>query len=190
MTKLTTIIIVGAATMGLLLVLGTLVSGNNSDNLGCLSAEMENLCDEVKALGSLQFIVETDAETLLRLVDCHDPTVRRGAVYTLGERRVKAAVGALIKRLQDRDGHTRRIAARALGKIGAAGASQELIQVLEDRDETPAVRCEAAWALGMIRDSQADSSLTTVAAASRGRLREACLTARKNRDFPFVEEAD
>jgi len=167
-------------TTGLLVGFGAIVAKSNNDDLPCLSVEGERLCKRAVQMGSLQYVVDTDVETLVKLIDCYDPTIRRGAIHTLGERKAEDAVESLIHRLEDRDHHTRRLAARALGKIGDLRATPGLIQSLGHHGEALAVRCDAAWALGRMADPRAGLALKEVGARSRGRLKEACLAARRN----------
>ncbi len=175
------VIIISVAAIGVFsLSMGAFISKSAGGEITGLSTKGERLCEQVESTGSIQFIVETDVETLIKLAACDSPMVRRGAVYTLGERRALIAVAALIQRLEDRDRHTRRIAARALGKIGDARATAPLIRSLEDKDEALAVRCNAAWALGMIADPRAGRSLEAMTADSEKRLKSTCLKARKN----------
>jgi HEAT repeat protein len=86
-----------------------------------------------------------------------DPLVVDGAAWFLGERRVRAAVGALVQVAGSHlDARCREAAVAALGAIGDPSGLLAVIAALDDR---PPVRRRATVALAAFADPRAEAAL-------------------------------
>ncbi len=86
-----------------------------------------------------------------------DHVVRGVGVETLGIIGGKAAVGGLIKALDDPSDHVRIVAAKALAKLGDPASTETLISLLQDEDYNFVI--QAIKGLGKIGTSQAKQAL-------------------------------
>ena len=99
-------------------------------------------------------------ESLIKDISNSDITVRRSAVFKLGESKDPKALEGLVKALSDSDDTIRANAARGLGKINNSQAVDPLIKALDDPNIR--VKQNAAWALGKYKAKNAVDKLITL----------------------------
>lgn len=107
-------------------------------------------------------------EQLIALFDDSDPTVRRAAVFAVGQLQLAAARAPLMQRItqEDTDPFLRRDALLAIGKIGGEGVFLMLQRALAS--PVQADRDAALRGLGELRDERAADQLATIFSVSRG----------------------
>jgi HEAT repeat protein len=118
--------------------------------------EMGTMRDEPRAI-----------DYLLEAANDPNPTIRVKAIDTLGDMQAKAAVPALVQRIQmsDTDLPTERRILACLGRIGDKQATEPLLDIIERDDLSIDLKASAVYALGEIGD---DAALPTLEALAAG----------------------
>jgi bla regulator protein BlaR1 len=111
--------------------------------------------------GPTRFRVTAVVPALVLALEDPRPPVRRLAIWTLDEMRIREAVPLYRRHLTDRDPAVRGQAARALGDAPDRRSVPEIVALLGDRSSE--VRQQAAHALGDLRDARAGPALTRLA---------------------------
>lgn len=128
-------------------------------------------------------------ETYLEIFKTHEtPAIRARTAKLFGKTKIEKSVRLLIKALDDKDEHVRRISAEALGEIKNVMAVEHLIQAL-NIDNNALVRESSAEALGKIKDIRAvDPLIKALKADNSARVRQSSAKALgKIKDIKAVE---